>query len=41
MVEMCRWRREGIERCGAQEGLKAWCEVRTGRTPASSDIAEE
>jgi hypothetical protein len=26
---------------GALEALKAWCEVRTGRTPDSSDVAEE
>jgi hypothetical protein len=40
MAEMCRWRREGIGR-GALEVLKAWCEVRTGRTPDPSDVAEE
>jgi hypothetical protein len=32
---------EGIRRCGALEALKAWCEVRTERTPAPSDVAEE
>jgi hypothetical protein len=32
---------EGIRRCGAREVLKAWCEVRTGRTPCPSDVAEE
>ena len=32
---------EGIGRCGALEVLKAWCEVRTGRTPDPSDVAEE
>ena len=26
---------------GALEGLEAWCEVRTGRTPGPSDVAEE
>ena len=26
---------------GALEVLKAWCEVRTGRTPGPSDVAEE
>jgi hypothetical protein len=29
---------EGIRRCGALEVLKAWCEVRTGRTPGPSDV---
>jgi hypothetical protein len=32
---------EGIRRCGALEALKAWCEVRIGRTPDPSDVAEE
>src|SRR5918995_4731129 len=32
---------EGIRRCGALEVLKAWCEVRIGRTPGPSDVAEE
>ena len=27
--------------CGALEVLKAWCEVRAGRTPGPSDVAEE
>ena len=26
---------------GAMEVLEAWCEVRTGRTPGPSDVAEE
>src|SRR5919112_4431432 len=26
---------------GALEALKAWCEVRTGKTPGPSDVAEE
>ena len=26
---------------GALEVLKAWCEVRTGKTPGPSDVAEE
>jgi hypothetical protein len=26
---------------GALEVLEAWCELRTGRTPGSSDVAEE
>jgi hypothetical protein len=33
--------RRGIKRCGALEVLKAWCEVRTGRTLGPSDVAEE
>ena len=32
---------EGTRRCGALEALKAWCEVRTGKTPGPSDVAEE
>ena len=32
---------EGIRRCGALEVLKAWCELRTGKTPHPSDLAEE
>jgi hypothetical protein len=32
---------EGIGRCGALEALKAWYEVRTGKTPHPSDVAEE
>jgi hypothetical protein len=32
---------EGIRRCGALEVLKAWCEVRTGKTAGPSDVAEE
>jgi hypothetical protein len=32
---------EGIRRCGALEALKAWCELRIGRTPGPSDVAEE
>jgi hypothetical protein len=32
---------EGIRRCGALEVLKAWCEVRIGRTPGPKDVAEE
>jgi hypothetical protein len=31
---------EGIRRCGALEVLKAWCEIRIGRTPGPSDVAE-
>jgi hypothetical protein len=37
------WRqsgKRGIGR-GALEALKAWCEVRIGRTPGHSDVAEE
>ena len=26
---------------GALEALKAWCEVRTGKTPGPSEISEE
>jgi hypothetical protein len=33
--------KEGIRRCGALEALKVWCEVRTGKTPDTSDVAEE
>jgi hypothetical protein len=33
--------KRGIGRCGALEGIKAWCEVRTGRTPDPSDVGEE
>jgi hypothetical protein len=40
MVEVF-WREEGIRRCDALETLKAWCEVRTERTPGPSDVAEE
>jgi hypothetical protein len=32
---------EGIRRCGAPEVLKAWCEVRTGKTLGPSDVAAE
>jgi hypothetical protein len=31
----------GIRRCGALEVFKAWCEVRIGRAPDPSDVAEE
>ena len=31
----------GTRRCGAPKVLKTWCEVRTGRTPGPSDVAEE
>jgi hypothetical protein len=34
-------REEGIRRGGALEVLKQWCEVRIGRTPGPSDVAEE
>jgi hypothetical protein len=32
---------EGMRRWGALEVLKAWCEVRRGRTPGPKDVAEE